>query len=174
MSQFEKTLNFCPYCGKTLGEKRVENKIRKFCSFCNRVIYDNPVPVVAGIIFNNEKILLIKRGIPPRRGFWSLPSGFIDRNENAGQALIREIKEETNLTIEKFSCIKTIAQKGLRYNTILIIGFIIYKYKGELLAGDDAVEASFFNLQNIPELAFSSHYELIKKGKKIYFHNEKT
>ena len=162
MVSIERDAKFCPYCGHSLGSVVVEGKQRSYCESCKRVIYDNPVPVVAGVIIKDNGVLLVKRGIEPRKDYWSLPSGFIDTMEDAETAMIREMKEETNLDIKKARYITSIAQRGMRYNSVLIIGFHITEYKGELEPGDDAVEAKFFKMDNLPEFAFSKHYELVK------------
>ncbi len=167
MPSIEKDAKFCPYCGKPLGKIFIEGKWRGFCESCNRVIYDNPVPVVAGVIIKKNEILLVKRGINPKKGYWALPAGFIDIYESAEDALIREIKEETALQIKEYRFLATINQKGMRYNSVLIIGFLIDKYEGEILPGDDAVDAKFFNTEQLPELAFSSHNQLIDFAKKL-------
>jgi ADP-ribose pyrophosphatase YjhB (NUDIX family) len=161
MVSIERDAKFCPYCGHSLGSIVVEGKQRNYCGDCKRVIYDNPVPVVAGVIVKDKSVLLVKRGIEPRKGFWSLPSGFIDTMEEAETAMIREMKEETNLDIIKAQYITSIAQKGMRYNSVLIIGFYITKYKGKLKPGDDAVEAKFFKMDSLPEFAFSKHKKLV-------------
>ncbi len=164
MVSIEKDAKFCPYCGAPLGKIIVEGKERGYCENCNRVIYDNPVPVVAGVVIKDNSILLVKRGIEPKKGFWSLPSGFIDTMEDAETAMRREMKEETNLDVLGLEYITSIAQKGMRYNSVLIIGFYISDYKGELKPGDDAEEAKFFKMDSLPEFAFKKHYELVKKA----------
>ncbi len=167
MPSIEKDAKFCPYCGQELGKIFIEGQWRGYCDSCKRVIYDNPVPVVAGVILKENKVLLIKRGIQPKKGYWALPAGFVDIYESAEDALLREMEEETAIKIKKYRFIKTINQKGMRYNSVLIIGFLIEKYEGEITPGDDAVEAKFFNLENIPELAFSSHNILIDSAKEL-------
>ncbi len=161
MPSLEKDAKFCPYCGSTLDKVFVEGQWRAHCPECDRIIYDNPVPVVAGVIIKDNKVLLIKRGIYPRKGFWALPAGFVDTHETAEEALIRELKEETNIDVKAYRFLKTINQKGMRYTSVLIIGFQITEYEGKIIPGDDAVETKFFPIDNIPELAFSSHNILL-------------
>jgi len=167
MPSIEKDAKFCPYCGSPLDKIFIEGQWRAYCKKCERVIYDNPVPVVAGVILKGEEILLVKRGIYPRKGYWALPAGFVDIYEKAEDALIRELKEETNLDVKDYSFLKTINQKGMRYNSVLIIGFLINEFEGKIVPGDDAEDARFFSIKNIPELAFSSHNKLLDFAVKL-------
>ena len=70
---------YCPVCGDLLVEKLVhaEGTKRLVCRGCNFIFYINPVPAVGVILFQDDKILLVKRKYPPKIGEWTLPAGFI-------------------------------------------------------------------------------------------------
>jgi len=140
----------------------LEGRERLYCSRCGKIFYENPTPVVAVIARDDEgKILLIKRKIEPRKGEWALPSGFMEIEETPVQAALRELLEETGL---KGKCKKLI---GVYPNNSEIHGYlvtIIYEAEiigGNLCAGDDAEEAEFFLVNQIPPLAFQSHWEAL-------------
>ncbi len=140
----------------------LEGRKRLYCSRCGKIYYENPTPVVAIIARDNEgKILLIKRKIEPRKGEWALPSGFMEIEETPIEAALRELAEETGLKGKSKRLI------GVYPNNSEIHGFlvaIIYEAEivgGELCAGDDAEEAEFFAVSQLPVLAFQSHREAL-------------
>ncbi|MFQ5552647.1 MAG: NUDIX domain-containing protein, partial [Thermoplasmata archaeon] len=59
-----------------------------------------PVPAVAGVVFRGEKVLLVRRKVPPYEGSWSLPGGAIELGETLTQAVVREVREETGLDVD--------------------------------------------------------------------------
>ena len=155
-------IKFCPYCGYELVRKMLEGRKRLYCSRCGKIYYENPTPVVAIIARDNEgKILLIKRKIEPCKGEWALPSGFMELDESPIEAALRELAEETGLKGKSKRLI------GVYPNNSEIHGFlvaIIYEAEivgGELCAGDDAEEAEFFAVSQLPVLAFQSHREAL-------------
>jgi ADP-ribose pyrophosphatase YjhB (NUDIX family) len=91
-------LHFCPRCGKppTIEAPR---SIR--CSHCGYGAFYNPKPVAVVIpVTADQKIILMRRGFEPRRGHWSLPSGFVDLGETVETAAVREVSEELDLRVE--------------------------------------------------------------------------
>lgn len=99
MSGFQ---NFCGKCGRSFGEQDFPKDLRRL----QNVAYGNPVPVsvllqpVHDPLNNRTGILIIKRGIAPFIGEDALPGGFVDKNESAETAAIRELKEETGIVID--------------------------------------------------------------------------
>ena len=145
----------CPYCGEKLGEKHVEEEDRLYCSDCDRVIWRNAEPVAAVIVRKGEEILLVKRGIEPGKGEWSLPAGFLELEENPSEAAVRELEEETGLdaapdqlefvdalNIERFPGQRLVA-------TVYTVDF--EDISGKVSAGDDAEEASFWRVGNLKQ-----------------------
>lgn len=98
-------MKFCSQCGHnvTLKIPTNDNLLRYVCEKCTFIHYQNPKMVVGSIPFwnkkNNEKVLLCKRAIEPRHGFWTLPAGFLENNETTGEAAIRETFEEAQAKI---------------------------------------------------------------------------
>jgi ADP-ribose pyrophosphatase YjhB (NUDIX family) len=89
-------MNFCPNCAAPL-ERRIpdgDHLPRFVCPACGAVHYQNP-KLVAGCVPEHEgRILLCRRAIEPRRGFWTIPAGFMENNETLQQAAARECFEE--------------------------------------------------------------------------------
>ena len=156
-------LKYCPQCGKRLCVKKENGSNRLFCKNCNKFLYENPVPVVAGIVLDkNKRILLIKRGIEPNIGSWALPSGFMEIDESPDESIIREMKEETNLVCRIRKLLGTFKQKGFRYKNIIVLAYLLDVVKGIPEAGDDATALRFFDVQNLPEIPFTSHRKIIR------------
>lgn len=123
--------------------------------------YKKPSITVDAIILQDQTILLIKRKNEPFKNKWALPGGFVEYGETTEQAVLREIKEETGLLtqIEELVGVYSEPHRDPRGHTISIV-YHLKKTNGELLAGDDAGDAKFFNLDTLPELSFD-HKKII-------------
>ena len=95
-------MNFCPNCAAPL-ERRIpdgDHLPRCVCPACGTIHYQNP-KLVAGCVPEHEGcILLCRRAIEPRRGFWTIPAGFMENNETLQQAAARECHEEALARVE--------------------------------------------------------------------------
>lgn len=121
-----------------------------------------PRLTVDGIIMQNKMILLIKRGNEPFRGRWALPGGFVEYGETTEEAVIREIQEETGIggTIKKILGVYSDPKRDPRGHTISIV-YLLGIARGSPQAGSDAKDIHFFNLNDLPPLAFD-HEKIIK------------
>ena len=161
---FMEVKKFCPYCGQKVIEKAFGERAHCYCKKCDRIHYENPLPAVAVLVHNHEnQLLLVKRAVEPARGGWCLPGGFIEIDESIEEAVLRELEEETGLKGEIEGLVDFFSQKGRYYGAILIFGYSVKILSGELKAGDDALEAEFFDLDALPPVAFLSHQRLIEK-----------
>jgi 8-oxo-dGTP diphosphatase len=152
-------LTFCPICGHTLGEREEGGRIRQACDNCGYVHYVNPVPAVGILIEQDDGLVLIRRANPPHRGEWTLPSGFIEADESAEEAAIREAAEETGLTVEILEMFDVNSfPEGPPISGIMIF-FRARPTGGELRGGDDATEARVFPADELPVLPFRTHRE---------------
>jgi ADP-ribose pyrophosphatase YjhB (NUDIX family) len=162
-----KEIKYCIRCGKKLLHKRDrENKIRPLCTDCGWIYYKNAVPAVACIVINeSDEVLLIKRMFEPQAGRWALPSGYIEIWQTPEEAAIVELLEETGLIGEIDSFVGYYYGYSPIYEKVLSLGYKMTILGGVLKAGDDAIEAQFFNQADMPEVAFWSHQDfLIKSG----------
>ena len=108
-----------------------------------------------------DGILLVKRGVDPGKGKWGLPSGFIEIDETPRQACLRELEEETGLKGKILRLLGVYAQDSERYKNVIIIGYTVTA-EGRLFPGSDSVDAAFFQPNKLPEVAFSTHREMIE------------
>lgn len=157
----------CPYCGNRLVETKWEGILRLFCRQCREPIYENPVPATSLVVVDAAgDLLLVKRSVEPKVGYWCLPGGFIELGEKPDKAALRELAEETGLTGEIDRLIGVTTNHSDRYHSVLLVGYLVTRYTGEAVAGDDASELAFFSPGNLPEIAFDSHRYFIDQYKK--------
>jgi len=140
---------FCYYCGAGLSKKLFEGCLRLFCDHCNEPLYENPIPASCLVVVDNrERILLVKRSVAPKKGFWCLPGGFMELGETPEKAALRELKEETGLSGKIDMLLGVSSNPSAQYHTVL--------------PGDDADDAARFNYDELPEIAFESHASFIR------------
>jgi 8-oxo-dGTP diphosphatase len=100
------------------------------------------IPCVGGVIKDDQgRLLLIKRGHAPGAGLWSLPGGRIEPGETDAEALVREMREETGLTVEPGRLIGRVRRSGQGEDVLDIRDYAATVTGGTLRAGDDAAEA---------------------------------
>ncbi len=127
--------------------------------------YPRPALTVDAIVLTKQpaKILLIKRKKDPFAGMWALPGGFIEMDETLEQACRRELKEETGLTAETLTQFKAYGEpdRDPRHRTISIVFYTFLKTPEKPKGMDDAADAKWFSINNLPPLAFD--HQLILK-----------
>jgi len=167
MLSFRREVKYCPYCGSLLTERDENGVKRLYCPTCKIIIYKNPVPVVALVVLNSKKeILLIKRKVEPKRGKWALPSGFIELYEEPESAAQRELEEETGIKVDKLKLLNVYHQLSQDYESVLVIAFLSFSDSFPQ-AGDDAEDAKFYPPDEAIKLVcFQSHLRAIKDALK--------
>ncbi len=148
--------------------KRLLREYEKYQRVFNYVVkhpYIKPSITVDGILIENEKILLVKRGREPFKGMYALPGGFVEYGETTENAIIREFKEETGLDVEIVNLFGVYSdpKRDPRDHTITIV-YELRRISGEIKAGDDASSAYMISLNNLPPLAFD-HSKIIQDFK---------
>lgn len=146
---------FCPMCAAPLKKRDCAGIERDVCSSCGFIFYHNPLPSVGIIMIEDGKCLLIKRGKAPGKDTWAPPSGFMELHESLEEAVLRELKEETNLTGEIIGQIGAYHESNEVYGDVLTIVYLVKRSSGELKAGDDAQDAKFFPLEKLPLIKFT-------------------
>ena len=156
-----KRLKYCPVCAHDLVEREEGGRVRQMCDRCGYVYYENPVPGVGVLIEHESGIVLVKRGNPPHQGEWTLPSGFVEADESAEEAAVREAEEETGLKVEiiEMAGINSFPE-GPPVSGIMIF-FRVRPVGGILQAGDDAADAKVFLPDELPRLPFRTHREIL-------------
>ncbi|MCK4550213.1 MAG: NUDIX hydrolase [Candidatus Krumholzibacteria bacterium] len=156
---------YCPWCGKPLTTRAEDGRVRLYCEAEQRFLYENPVPASTAVLFDDkDRILLVLRNREPGAGEWSLPGGFVENGESPEDAAKRELLEETGLSAYGPALIDVIYQESVFYGTcLLIIGYSFEGFSGDITPGDDASDARFFPLDELPPLAFESHRTIMMK-----------
>ena len=147
--------NYCPVCGDKLDNDKIDGHMRKHCTHCDFVHYINPKPAVGIIAVKGREIVLIKRGVEPGKGNWSLPSGFIESGETAEEACLRELKEETGLKGEIIKLLGVYTEEAQIYGPVMIIMYLVEDLWGEMKASDDAVDVKFVDFKKVGDLNFN-------------------
>jgi thiamine-phosphate pyrophosphorylase len=156
---------FCPRCGSKLEKRCLEGRERDFCPLCQRVLYENPVPATAVVVFNGRgELLLVRRAQEPGQGKWCLPGGFQETGETPEQCALREFEEETALNGRILGLIALEMGFNPLAGEVVVAGYHVHVSGGELQAGDDATAAAYFPLKGLPEIAFQSHARIIDKA----------
>ncbi|MEW6260937.1 MAG: NUDIX hydrolase [Thermodesulfobacteriota bacterium] len=160
--------SFCPQCGGLLNRIELENRLRLRCSQCQAVLYENPVPATCLVVLDAERrILLVRRSVEPHIGKWCLPGGFIELDEQPEEAALRELQEETGLRAEIDCLIGVRSNPSRLYHTVLLVGYLVTRYQGIPVPGDDASEIGFFDRGALPEIAFDNHVRFIEDAWKM-------
>lgn len=156
--------NYCPKCGATFGIQIPpgDNKLRYVCTRCDYIFYENPRAVVGCVTEFEGKILLCKRSIEPRRGYWTVPAGFMELGETLEQGAARETLEEAcaEVTMGSMLAVVSVLQAGQVH--IFFRGTL---NEGKYAAGDESSDARLFAESEIPweDIAFRSGYIALKQ-----------
>ena len=131
-----------------------DSKSRLICPECNYIAYENPKIVNAVIAPYNGKILLCSRAIEPRKGYWTLPGGFMEIKETVKEGALREAFEEANAK-GTIGPLLGVYQSARTSDVILV--FRMDMPTDQIAPGPETIEAKFFDWKDIPwdDLAFS-------------------
>jgi ADP-ribose pyrophosphatase YjhB (NUDIX family) len=123
----------------------------------------NPAPGAGVILWRDGKVCLVQRKFAPKVGQWTLPTGFMEWDEDIETTAIREAKEETGLDVE-LRGVFAVHNGLLPPDTpVVVIFYDAVETGGELEAGDDAAEVGFFALDHLPgPIAFAAHRKVLR------------
>jgi ADP-ribose pyrophosphatase YjhB (NUDIX family) len=157
-------INYCNQCG---GQTRFrmaegEDRERDVCDDCGFIQYLNPRIIVGTLPTHEGKILLCKRAIEPRKGYWTLPAGYMECGETAADGARRETVEEagaqlTELHLYALYDVPKIDQFYMFYRAEML--------NGEFSAGVESLDVELFSLADIPwdELAFPTIGKVLRQ-----------
>lgn len=158
------TPRFCILCGGPLGLRRLaaDDRPRRVCEACGHIHYEHPKIVIGAACLSGGRVLLCRRAIEPRAGFWTVPAGFLELDESPEEGAMREAREEARARI---------AIEGLlAVYSIPRIGQVQLMYRAQLLdtdiaAGLESLEVRLFAFDEIPwpELAFPTVERLLRR-----------
>lgn len=156
--------HYCPSCGAPLTQRQAFGRLRQACRYCGFIYFRDPKVAVAAIVSDGPRVLLVRRAVVPRQGFWALPAGYMDADELPEEATVREIAEETGLQV-RLTGLRTVAPlAGWAERRGILLVYGAEPLSGEASASDDVSEVSWFTEETIPwdALAFESTAQVLR------------
>ena len=148
-------MNFCSSCGNPLAEKvpRNDDRRRHVCSDCGTVHYQNPKIVTGCLPVWENSVLLCRRAIEPRRGYWTVPAGFMELDETVQQGAIRETWEEARARVSNIDLYRVF---DVPYISQIYMFYRCDLDNGEHAAGPESLETGLYDESDVPwdEIAF--------------------
>lgn len=146
---------FCPLCGNPLQKSIIDDQPRSTCPDCSYVHWGNFSLGVGGVLWYNDKVLLVQRGHNPGKGMWTIPGGYVDQGESIGDAIMREIQEETGIKAKPLSIIALRDRPDERHDTYII--FRMQFLGGTLQAQlEEVSDLGFFTLEECHSLPIAT------------------
>jgi ADP-ribose pyrophosphatase YjhB (NUDIX family) len=148
-------IRHCRSCGHAVTYRvpTDDNRERAVCDACSHIDYENPLNVVGTVPVWGEQVLLCRRNIEPRHGFWTLPAGFMELGESTEAGALRETDEEAGARVELQGLFSVL--------NVPRVGQVHLYYRARLLdttlnPGPETIEARLFHEHEVPwdELAF--------------------
>ncbi|MDL2200004.1 NUDIX hydrolase [Halopseudomonas aestusnigri] len=157
-------MKFCSECGQGVTARVPDGDTRSrfVCDHCQTIHYQNPRIVAGCLAVHGQQVLLCRRAIEPRRGFWTLPAGFMENGETTEEAALRETWEEARARLQQ--------QELYMLFNLPHINQVYMFFRGELAdlefsAGEESLEVRLFHEHEIPwdELAFPTVGKTLKQ-----------
>ena len=162
---------YCPHCGGSIAFKPVtdDTQHRHVCNSCNTIHYQNPKIVTGVLPIIGDKVLLARRAIEPRKGFWNVPAGYMENGEKVEEGAERELWEEAMAKVENIRPHLIYSIAAIHQVYMLFLGDLVDE---TFSPGIESLEVKLFSEEEIPwkELAFTSSAVCIKR----YFENKKN
>lgn len=164
-------MKYCSACGNPVSVKipSGDTRERHVCDHCGTIHYQNPRIIAGTLPVVGDKVLLCRRAIEPRLGFWTLPAGFMENGETTQQAAVRETIEEADarVDIQGLYMVFNLPQISQVY-----IFFRADVIDGQYGVGVESLECRLFEEHEIPwhELAFPT----IGRALKYYFSDRQS
>ena len=151
-------MNYCSKCGSRVFSKIPEgdNRERKICESCSHIFYESSKIVVVCIPQWQDRVLLCRRAIEPRKGHWCLPGGYLETGETLEEGAQREVYEETFATVEN---LKLFSKADLIHLNLIMFCFLGQMKDETFDTGEECLEVRLFEVPELQqmELAFNAH-----------------
>jgi ADP-ribose pyrophosphatase YjhB (NUDIX family) len=138
-------------------------RVRRLCRYCGFIHFREPKVAVAALVSQGDRVLLVRRAVPPQAGYWALPAGYMDADETPEEALIREVREETGIVVQVTGLHGLAPLAGWAERRGILLIFRATAGQGDPLPHDDVTEARWVARPEIPweALAFESTATLL-------------
>ncbi|AYZ68142.1 NUDIX domain-containing protein [Burkholderia multivorans] len=148
-------MKFCSVCGHEVIARIPpgDNRERFVCDQCGTIHYQNPRNVVGTVPVWGEQVLLCRRAIEPRYGFWTLPAGFMEMGETTAEAAARETLEEAGARVEVQNLFTLLNVPHVHQVHLFYLARLV---DPAFEAGEESLEVKLFDEADIPwdEIAF--------------------
>ena len=162
------SMPYCMQCGAELVEKVPpdDDRPRLVCEACGYVAYVNPKVVAGTLPTVDGRVLLLRRGIEPRRGMWTYPGGFLEMGETLEECAVREAEEELGILVGGLRLLGVFSRRQAGVVTVVYLSDLL---GGEPHATHEALEAAYFGPDEIPwaELAFPTTVSALQAWKSM-------
>ena len=159
-------MKFCTHCGGSLHHEVPlgDDRPRHICPICGTIHYQNPKLIAGCIPEWGERVLLCRRAIEPRLGYWTLPAGFMELGETLSDAARREAREEANIEVEIGPLY---AVFSLAHISQVYAFFRARMVEEHFSAGVESLEVRLFREEEIPwdEISF----ETVHRSLRLFF-----
>ena len=168
----KKPILFCTQCGAPVERKIPEgdDHERYVCTACGEIFYENPLNIVGTVPVWEDKVLLCRRAIEPRKGYWTLPAGHQEMKETTRDGAARETREEAGIDFRIAD--EPYVYLDLAHASQSHVIFLAAMESPEANPGPESFEARLFSEDEIPwdKIAFNS----VDKILRLYFDEAKT
>lgn len=164
-------MRYCPQCGHAVNMSIPvgDDKIRAVCPNCEHIDYDNPRLITGTIPMYQGRLLLCRRNIEPRFGYWTLPAGFMENQETTSEGALRETLEESG---SEAICRQAFSMISIPHINQIHLFYLADLKRDDFHATEESSEVALFELSDIPwdELAFTS----VSKTLELFLEDHKT
>ncbi len=164
-------MKFCSACGSAVSLRipSGDDRHRHICEDCETVHYQNPCIITGCVLVYGDQVLLCKRAIPPRHGYWTLPAGFMENGETTAEGALRECLEEANARAVDPQLYTMV---DIPHINQVYIFFRATLDAPEFSPGEESLAVELFREEDIPwdEIAFPS----VKQTLEHFFRDRKT
>ena len=149
-------MNYCSHCGHHPVPRIIpagDTRERYACPQCGTIHYQNPRNVGGTVSLWQNQVLLCRRAIEPRHGFWTLPAGFMEIGETTAECAIRETLEEAGARVEITALFTLLNVPHVEQVHFFYLANLL---DADILAGEESLEVGLFSEEDIPwaDIAF--------------------
>jgi ADP-ribose pyrophosphatase YjhB (NUDIX family) len=141
-----------------------DNRERMVCADCGHVAYENPKVIVGAVVVSEDRVLMCRRAIEPRKGFWTLPAGYMELNETLEEGAAREALEEAEATIAIDGILGVFSIARIGQVQVIFRAHFLDAGPPVFGPGEESLEVRLFSHDEIPwsEVAFPSVHWALK------------
>jgi ADP-ribose pyrophosphatase YjhB (NUDIX family) len=135
-----------------------DNRERMVCTGCGHVAYENPKVIVGAVVVSDNQILMCRRAIEPRKGFWTLPAGYMELGETLEEGAAREALEEAEAVIAIDGILSVFSIARIEQVQVIFRARFADAGSPSFAPGEESLEVRLFRPDEIPwnEIAFPS------------------